>query len=155
MRAAEFITESLNQPYPWEVRTDRPGRFLAKFQTEVGYGYFDAEEWELAWDINFSINDAYDVTGGGDQFRIFATIMDIAKHWIDKHRPQRIKFSSDKSGGQLSRSRLYSAMCNKFAKQFGYHWASEEDSTNSEYTGRVLDKFVLVKDTTGEPNETN
>lgn len=67
-------------------------------------------------DIEFSRNDSYDVTGGGDASRVFATVIEAAKKYLEGYRPPVIVFSG-KSG---SRSKLYQRLVDRFAQQFGY-----------------------------------
>ena len=147
MKIYEIISESLNQPYPHKVVVQTNDTYKVRFTTSDGYGYFEAEDLEnykAGWKVNFSINDTYQQTGTGDQYRIFATIMDIAEHWISEYQPEKITFSADKTNGSSSRSKLYSAMANKFAQKFGYHWQKEEEIEPRPF-GYVQDVFTLVK----------
>lgn len=67
-------------------------------------------------DIEFSRNDSFDVTGGGDASRVFATVLEATRRYLQGYRPPVLAFSG-KSG---SRSKLYKRLVDRFAAQVGY-----------------------------------
>lgn len=67
-------------------------------------------------DVEFSRNDSFDVTGQGDAERVFGTVLQATKRYLEKYRPPAIVFTG-KTG---SRSKLYQRLVNRFAQQFGY-----------------------------------
>ena len=77
----------------------------------------------------------YDMTADGDAMRTMATVLDIIKSIIKKHKPTTIVFSGDKSEYKSDRSskektgrtKAYSAMVKRFAGKYGY----ESDTSDS------------------------
>jgi hypothetical protein len=79
------------------------------------------------------------VTGEGDQFKIFGTVIAIAKDFIKLKRPGVLKFSAEKQDTKTksaSRTKLYSAMVRRFASQYGYDF--REQSQYGDYTDYIL-----------------
>jgi len=68
----------------------------------------------------------YDMTGEGDSMKIMATVLDIIKSIIKKHKPMTITFSADKTEGfgpkekKTGRAGAYGAMVKRFAGKLGY-----------------------------------
>lgn len=94
------------------------------------------------WDVEFSIGREFDVTGGGDAFAIFSTILDCLKTFIKKKKPEILKFSAYKSDDSTdidsdSRVSLYSSMLRKFATKLGYDF--------KEVSELRYKKFILTK----------
>tara|TARA_Y100000034_G_C6910355_1_gene424449 strand:- start:19262 stop:19714 length:453 start_codon:yes stop_codon:yes gene_type:complete len=124
----EFITEVFNKPYKWswDIRLD--DIWIAKFDLpdktnlEIEFEFVEDDHWE----IQFTRNGGMEVTGEGDQFRIFATVIDAAKKFIKNYKGEYslnfIEFSAEKIGSEDSNSRikLYERLMKKFARQFGY-----------------------------------
>ena len=102
------IDELFNREYPVEWDRDvamfktadgRPGRI--KFESDKPF----PGEYSLV-DVEFSIQDEFGVTGGGDAATIFATVHSAIKDYIVTHKPDFITFSAD----EPSRKKLYSRM---------------------------------------------
>ena len=129
MRATEFVTEAFNSPYPitWE-HGDESHDALARLPDgsnlsimfSLDYGEYGDEEWT----VEFWRNNSQDVTGEGDAYRIFATVMTAIQQFIKTQEPERMRFSATKdtdSGDRnLSRSNLYTAMVRRYANSWGY-----------------------------------
>lgn len=118
--AESQLEEAFDQPYPWKWGDRSSQRmWTASFADVVVIFSVDgAGEWE----ITFSRNNRQSVTGEGDQFKIFATVIDIAKDFISLMRPKVIQFTAHKEKTETtsSRTKLYSAMVNRFANSLGY-----------------------------------
>jgi hypothetical protein len=119
-KQAHPVTEAFDQPYPWRWGDRSSMRmWTASFaDVVVIFSVNGAGEWE----VSFSRNNKQSVTGGGDQFKIFATVIDIAKDFISLMRPKVIQFSAHKEETETtsSRTKLYSAMVKRFASSLGY-----------------------------------
>ena len=70
-----------------------------------------------AIDISFYVSEDgdhdsadYGITGGGNEYQVFSTVMVIAKEYIAKHKPEAITFSAE----EPSRIKLY----DRFMKRF-------------------------------------
>ena len=118
--AESQLEEAFDQPYPWKWGDRSSQRmWTASFADVVVIFSVDgAGEWE----ISFNRDGSQAVTGEGDQFKIFATVIDIAKDFISLKRPKVIQFTAHKEETETtsSRTKLYSAMVNRFANSLGY-----------------------------------
>ena len=140
MRSQEFITEALNQPYKilrWEkgdygdvdaiARLD-DGTFLS-IMFNKGFSQDTKEE---AWSVEFYRNNSQEKTGEGDEFRVFATVLNAIQTFISdrvpgakgKYKPNKIYFSASKKvePGQKEHSRagLYDSLVQRYAKALGF-----------------------------------
>ena len=136
-KQAHPVTEAFDQPYPWKWGDRSSQRmWTASFADVVVIFSVDgAGEWE----VSFSRNNKQSVTGEGDQFKIFATVIDIAKDFINLKRPKVIQFTAHKEETETasSRTKLYSAMVKRFASSLGYE--SQEKPFN-DFVVYVLTK---------------
>ncbi|BDR26216.1 hypothetical protein RVBP17_2590 [Pseudomonas phage sp. 30-3] len=71
------------------------------------------------------------VTGTGNEFKVFSTILDITKRAISELKPNQIYFTADLS--EPSRVKLYNRLATKMATQYGYTIQSNKN-TNNEHT---------------------
>ena len=154
---SQYISESLDKPYKYKLGKSSkvlglPGQEDYKFQTKDGrYGnvtvdYYDFDEngEYPTIGVMFSINLSYDVTGGGDEFRIFATAIDVLGSVIRESKPKEIHFSankdSDKSGGK-GRGNLYVRMVKRFASKFGYDAIIQESPVQFRFVLRLKERY--------------
>ena len=134
----QFIKESINQPYSWRMIYSPSDRVIAKINDTISgspiiwdYSFVTSDGDTIAVDIKYEYRDrsitigfALDVDGGyidhligaGDSFRVFATVIDIARHFVKtaNFTIKKIKFSASKGEGS-GRAKLY----HRFAKRFG------------------------------------
>ena len=142
------VTEALDQPYPvrWVIRDD--DEWEGKAKTEAGdsiqimitQGYNNHK-----WEVDFYVGGSMQVTGKGDQFRIFATVVSAVKKWWSwlsksKQPVEAISFSAFKgnksAAGSTGRSSLYNRFATQFARSIGF--------TVSTVDGKDNIKFVLT-----------
>ena len=135
--AESHLEEAFDQPYPWKWGDRSSQRmWTASFADVVVIFSVDgAGEWE----VSFARNNKQSVTGEGDQFKIFATVIDIAKDFINLKRPKVIQFTAHKEETETvsSRTKLYNAMVKRFASSLGYE--SQEKPFN-DFVVYVLTK---------------
>ena len=150
MKSTDFITELYDVRSSFELEWDDtfgPKEIHARAYDRQG-GYIDINfvpVKDQMIDIEFSRNDSYDVTGGGDASRVFATVIEAIRRYLSDYRPKYIIFS----GKEQSRYSLYKRLVNRFAEQFGY---KEYDlSRLKPETRRKLDlsgtNIILLYDT--------
>jgi len=121
--------------------------FVAKFVTDNGHRYVvtavqigktkkEREQNESSlkggiWEIDFGLLEGgwnefekskEDITGTGDQFRVFATVFSVIDRMIKKYKPLIIVVKSKMSQG--NRSRLYKRMAKQYAEEKGYKLAN-------------------------------
>ena len=126
------VTEAFDQPYrlKWEKSdyTDDVDA-LAKMD-DGGYlsimfnkGYNQATK-EEAWSVEFFRNSSQEVTGEGDQQRVFATVLGAIQKFIKKYKPNNVIFAASKQveAGQnsASRARLYDRLVQRYATSWGF-----------------------------------
>lgn len=128
----EFLNESQDQPYPFTVdyRTDHTHKY--SFKTENGrpgfvifyapLARYEYEKPPFPWIVEFAVSESTSVTGEGDAFRIFATVIEAMKHFYTHEREMisGIEFSALRDKGKKSRIKLYRRMLDKFARQYQY-----------------------------------
>jgi hypothetical protein len=92
-----------------------------------------------AFDIFFKRSGRLTATGGSDEFRIFATVIDAIRQWwkqLDKERVHQITFSAAKgnnSEDSKRRSILYKRFAKQFAQQIGWHLDTDENNRQVEF----------------------
>jgi hypothetical protein len=139
-RFDESLNEALNQPYKilrWEkgdygdvdaiARLD-DNTFLSIMFTKG----FSQDTKEEAWSVEFYRDNSQEITGKGDEFRVFATVLDAIKTFVSdrvpgakgKYKPNRVFFSASKQvePGQKEQSRagLYDSLVQRYARALGF-----------------------------------
>ena len=152
----ENISEALDNPYPvkWDtLRRDGGSRAKIKLPddtildiniTEPDFGYYDVE---------FSRGGTLKLTGGGDEFRIFATVVAAVTQWwnqLDKNNVMQVYFSADKADGR--RSQLYKRFAQMFSKKIGWDYDYDDSGktvafglTNPQYESYTRDQLPQIK----------
>jgi hypothetical protein len=126
------INESFDKPYEllrWEkgdygdvdaiARLD-DGTFLS-IMFNKGYSKDTKEE---TWSVEFWRNNSQEVTGEGDQQRVFATVLSAIQTFIKKYTPNKIIFAANKvddtGNDTQSRANLYDKLVQRYAKSWGF-----------------------------------
>lgn len=125
-RFSAYITEVLNSPYSirWTVKDDDEWQGIAKTSDNDAIEIYISKVYNTdRWVIDFIVNGSMQVTGGGDQFRIFATIIKAIEQWwkwLSKSgQPvEYINFSSSKNGSKKPNDGGRGKLYKRFAKQF-------------------------------------
>ena len=119
MRINEVITESLGSGYklewddqfgPKEIHArayDRQGQYI-----DINF----VPVRDNVTDVEFSKMDNYEQTGQGDEFAVFATVLEAIKRYLQGYQPKILVFS----GKGESRGSLYQKLITRFAGQVGY-----------------------------------
>lgn len=136
-----FLTELFDRPYRWQT-ANLNGRSVsdaAKDIGEVNYTFTsgdgvpvvvtfvetgDGDEIEMA----FTKRGKFVATGDGDAPRIFATVIDVAKDFMQQVPDGDITFSAlkDTKDGNPSRSRLYTSMLKRYARRHNFDFSIKE-----------------------------
>ena len=143
MKAQEFINEAFDQPYKilrWEkgdygdvdaIARLPDGTFLSVMFTKG----FSQETKEEAWSVEFFRNNSQEVTGEGDQQRVFATVLSAVQTFVSdrvpgakgRYKPNKIFFSASKEvkpdedqRKAMTRARLYDSLVQRYARAWGF-----------------------------------
>jgi hypothetical protein len=133
MKAKEFISELFDPkqvvPFEWvnaqRARAQLPdGRYLI-----VSFSPSVERNWNSApYSVEFSVNDEFDVTGGGNVSTIFATVIEIIKKFTErKHGLLGLFFTAE----EPSRAKMYDTLSKRVAKQMGWHVVPHEELANT------------------------
>ena len=145
MAQVEGITEALDQPYPvrWTMKDD--DEWEGKAKTEAGDSiqiFITQGHNNHKWEVDFYVGGSMQVTGKGDQFRVFATVVSAVKKWWawlskSKQPVEAIIFSAFKGNksakGSTGRSSLYNRFANQFARSIGFTVSTVDGSDNIKF----------------------
>ena len=151
MRANEFVSEAFDQPYPmtWEHGDDSHDA-LAKLSNGTNLSIMFNKDYDdygdEEWTVEFWRNNSQEVTGEGDQQRVFATVLSAIQQFIDTEHPTRIRFSANKDvdPGQKSqtRSNLYTKLVQRYANSWGYSVDVDDFADTTVYNLYTLHESV-------------
>jgi hypothetical protein len=158
MRAREF-TEALDQPYylHWEHSTDGDVRAVAELPADEGYynegllhiifePHRDNKDGSVAWEVEFWRNEYQDITGEGDQFRVFATVLQAINEFVAKYKPINLSFTATKKvepwQKSMSRANLYDRLVQRYARASGYRAFRADAGNNVHYELVRINKDV-------------
>ena len=144
-----ILLELFNTPYHyrWLPEYDRivAATFVAEDETTVRVEFAgltgpDIAEngYEMAFERNgYRGMTSFAVTGQGDAYRVFATVGEILKEFMQKYKPDYLEFEAY----EPSRVKLYKRMANKLAKQYNMELVH-----NAGDPGNHGDQVFLVKE---------
>jgi len=142
------LNEVFDQPYPWTWTSSGKNRsiWIAEFN-DVDV-MFDFQKSLGVWNMSFDRNNVMTATGEGDQFKIFATVIDIAKDFVRQMQPEKFSFYAQKDPDETtsSRPKLYSAMVKRFASVLGYD--SKEQAQDDDYVTYLLTRKMPAQPVT-------
>ena len=124
------ITELFDSKYNYHWTSQNPEFWEGGFTTSEG----DTINVELAeidgvWDIVFDRNKSVDDTGGGDQYKIFSTVIAMVKDLNDTLKPKGFSFigyKNDDAEARDSRISLYRMLTKAFEKDFKVHESNRD-----------------------------
>lgn len=122
-----FINELFDKIAKWDY-TEKTGEQI-KAEFEVGENHYIVTLFQspgdVVWGVEFTVgafnNSGYwlshnvELTGTGNEFQVFATVLDIIKKTADEVDIQKLKFSADKFETD-SREKLYTRMVSILSK---------------------------------------
>lgn len=137
----QFITEAFDKPYPYKLKKvgdnyESDVKLPDGSELQIRFGGMEHvnDEGVMQWEIVFSrvakgdFRPSTELTGQGDQMRIFATVISAIKQFIKKENPKYMEFSAAKDDPKLaakdktvlqSREKLYARFVKKyFAKDY-------------------------------------
>jgi len=126
----EDINEAFDSPYPLEWQVEAPNEYSAWAKIPFQGGDFSwlnvdfDQPTQGNFAIEFTLGGRTKASGKGDEFRIFATVIEAIKQWwkkIDQRFVDSIYFSASKDPNDSERRHvLYSRFAKQLASQIGY-----------------------------------
>jgi GNAT superfamily N-acetyltransferase len=149
------VWESFDQPYPVKFEhseygdvdalTRLPdGTYLSiMFNQESGHDGNHPSHYS----VEFYRNSSQEVTGEGDAYKVFATVIEAIRQFVIKMKPDSISFSASKEpevdmarpGANVnpeSRAKLYNRLVQRYAGAMGYSVKQQEGNNKVTYTLR-------------------
>jgi len=132
LHQAVSIVEAFDKPYEilrWEQGDFGDVDAIARLDDNTFLSImfnkgFSKDSKEETWSVEFYRNNSQEVTGEGDQQRVFATVLSAIQTFIKKYKPNRITFSASKEVEQgqnaQSRARLYDSLVQRYARSWGF-----------------------------------
>jgi hypothetical protein len=101
--------------------------------------------WQLpkdAVEIDFMVDESYQMTNKGDQFIVFATVVNAIKEYDERYAPKYLIFSAK----EASRKSLYTQMVKRLAPTVGYSIGTIKDLPQEVHDNISLNigDFVLI-----------
>lgn len=145
---AQYLFESFNSSYPFQVIEDDDQFVFVSFKTEDGsdvrmeMSMEGLSAYPGMWNIEFSRDNRYGITEKGDAFRIFATVLKIIEWLIRTREVTGLSFYADKAMNldspnlekNESRSKLYKRMVNRFSSKYGFRSKIKEKRDSTSFT---------------------
>jgi predicted nucleotidyltransferase len=139
------LEESLNQPYnliDWD-QVDF-GQPITTWAALPDGTYLEIEFNQESpafndWEVSFHRDDTMNLTGQGDAYRIFATVLFAIRKFVIDQNPDEISFSAFKNKDETgSRQSLYTALAKRYATSLGYTFSTKEDAYHQHYIFRKI-----------------
>jgi hypothetical protein len=157
----QYITEIFDKPYPWHWKSqysrasftiDSGLKYKVFFSRMYGGRYDDGvpmDEFTFGLDERpdesnpAAIEKLYSITGTGDQFKVFATVIDILKTYLNSQHPTVLYFSAK----EPNRKRLYRHFFKMASSILPSKWDTQLWKDRSiEYYLIVEKGFVVSRD---------
>jgi len=148
------LNELFDKKYNWTWNAAPPGQTTyARFTTDSGEtinSAFEPLPRGMGVEFEFTRGGSSNVTGGGDAFKIFATVMAQLAEYVEKYQPKRVKFTAEKNtyndSNETARIKLYTRLVKKFAAGLGYSFKTSDMSRGVNFM------LTRIKDPKKTPN---
>ena len=158
------VNEALDQPYKilrWEKGDYGDVDAIARLDDNTFLSImfnkgFSQETKEEAWSVEFYRDNSQEITGKGDEFRVFATVLSAIQTFVSdrvpgakgKYKPNKVYFSASKQvePGQKEQSRagLYDSLVQRYARALGF------TSSRSDTGNKVMYELNRIKPAVAE-----
>lgn len=116
------ITELFDSKYNYHWNTQTSERWAGYFKVlDGGIVAVDMNELDGIWDIYFERDRSVDDTGGGDQYKIFSTVIAMVQELNNTLEPRGFSFTgykNDDADAKDSRVSLYRMLSKALGKDF-------------------------------------
>jgi hypothetical protein len=122
MRAKEFLAELFDPKHAGHI--DWPDDTVAVSTINGKQLIINFRESEGIVQLEFNIDDEFQMTGRGDANAIFATVIEAIKEYVGNWRGvHAFVFTAD----EQSRAKMYDTLAKRVAKQLGWHVVPYDD----------------------------
>ena len=122
MRATEFLSELFSPKHAGHV--DWPTDDMASSTINGKRLIINFRESEGMVQLEFNVDDEFQMTGRGDANAIFATVIEAVKEYVSNWRGvHTFVFTAD----ERSRARMYDTIAKRVAQQLGWHVVPYDD----------------------------
>ncbi len=126
-----ILQEILNQPYEFKLKKFDDGMAAsfknAQEKVTVSFIAYHIPETGWAYEVSFGVNGSTELTGKGDEFRTFSTIMAIVDAFLRKKTPSPGNWTPSgnpvlmfATANSSKRSGLYKKLMTKVASQYRF-----------------------------------
>jgi hypothetical protein len=143
-----FSDEAVYSFYSDSVRTGEKQKYIVTFYIpNVSYPSDPPNMWGLEFHIDKKDNNpdtVYSATGDGNSIRVFASVLEAIKMFIQDYEPNAFKFYADYEEGDKpgkGRVDLYKSMVSRYAAKAGYFF----EWRNTSMGDKKAVKFILIK----------
>lgn len=131
------VAETFDQPYniiwskgdhgDWDAYTTLDD------DTRLEIAFLD--QGENSWMVDFFRDDSTEITGAGDAYRVFATVLTAMRQFIKKKKPARLNFVAEKHyDPKGNRAKLYDRMIQRYIGGTGYNLSKENMPGGATYS---------------------
>ena len=145
MKITEIISEAFDQPYNIRWSQGDHGDYDAYAELDDGTGLEIAflDQQHNSWMVDFFRDNSTEITGEGDAYRVFATVLTAMRQFIDKRKPAKLNFSAEKHDDPRgSRASLYDRMIQRYITGTGYALTRQDHPDGATYTLTQIQKPV-------------
>jgi GNAT superfamily N-acetyltransferase len=131
------VTEAFDQPYNIRWSKGDHGDYDAYAELDDGTGLEIAflDQQHNSWMVDFFRDNSTEITGEGDAYRVFATVLTAMREFIVKQQPAKLNFSAEKNDDPTgSRASLYDRMIQRYITGTGYNLTKTNYPDGATYT---------------------
>ena len=131
------VTEAFDQPYDIRWSKGDHGDYDAYAELDDGTGLEIAflDQQHNSWMVDFFRDNSTEITGEGDAYRVFATVLTAIREFIVKQKPDKLNFSAEKQDDPRgSRASLYDRMIQRYISGTGYNLTRQNYPDGATYT---------------------
>jgi len=131
------VTEAFDQPYDIRWSKGDHGDYDAYAELDDGTGLEIAflDQQHNSWMVDFFRDNSTEITGEGDAYRVFATVLTAMREFIVKQQPAKLNFSAEKNDDPTgSRASLYDRMIQRYITGTGYNLTKQNYPDGATYT---------------------
>jgi hypothetical protein len=158
MRDLINLIETLDSriSYEWkDMSNDDVKLYIAEFMVDNAQFrvFFKKPYYNMTWEISFTRNGTYDLTGTGKAYLVMSGVVEIIGDFITRHDPWMFHFDAKKS--EASRLKLYSRLVAVVGKKFPEYTVKKNSSSRRETHLMVRPKRELPTRIEVESRETD